>query len=156
MSKSFQIWDRFFPLLFPKDSKKLTSLDIGLLEVVVKRPLNGVRNNNTKKILLSKAKFAQKQTFFARRFYIEFIVNIWKTSIKKSILLRQFYTLYNQKFSNLRPLLFITLPQGFWKSKKIGHWTLGSGGKNTVKQSEKHQYKKIPHTGDKASLDRCV
>ena len=29
-----------------------------------KRPLNGVRNTDTKKILLSKAKFAQKQTFF--------------------------------------------------------------------------------------------
>ena len=43
MSKSFQIWDHFFPLLFPKDSKNLKSLDIGLWEVRAKRPLNGVR-----------------------------------------------------------------------------------------------------------------
>ena len=43
MSKSFQIWDHFFPLLFPKDFKNLKSLDIGLWEVGVKRPLNGVR-----------------------------------------------------------------------------------------------------------------
>ena len=30
MSKSFQIWDHFFPLLFPKDAEYLNSLDIGL------------------------------------------------------------------------------------------------------------------------------
>ena len=33
MSKSFQIWDPFYPLLFPKDSKDLIILDIGLWEV---------------------------------------------------------------------------------------------------------------------------
>ena len=71
----------------------------------------------------SKAKFAEKNNFFFAR---------------------QFYTLFEQKFSNLRPLLSITFPQGFQKSKKFGHWTLGSGGKKTVKQSEKHQYQKYP------------
>ena len=41
---------------------------------------------------------------------------------------RRFYTLYEQKFSNLRPLLSITFPQGFQKlNKKNGPWTLGSG-----------------------------
>ena len=49
----------------------------------------------------------------------------------------QFYTIYEKKFSNLRPLLSITFPQGFRISKKFGHWTLGSGGKKTVKRSEK-------------------
>ena len=48
-----------------------------------------------------------------------------------------FYTLYEQKFSNMRPLFSITFPQGFQKSKKFGHWTLGSGGKNTAKRNEK-------------------
>ena len=43
MSKSFQIWDHFFPLPFPKDSEYLKSLDIGLREVGKKRPLIGVR-----------------------------------------------------------------------------------------------------------------
>ena len=43
ISKSFQIWDHFFQLLFPKDSKYLKSLDIGLWKVGPKRPLNGVR-----------------------------------------------------------------------------------------------------------------
>ena len=36
---------------------------------LLKKPLKGVRNTNSKKILLSKAKFAQKLTYFARRFY---------------------------------------------------------------------------------------
>ena len=49
MSKIFQILDHFFPLLFPKGSKNQKSLDIRLWEVGAKRPLNGVRNNDTKK-----------------------------------------------------------------------------------------------------------
>ena len=59
----------------------------------------------------SKAKFVENQTFFAR----------------------QFNTLYEQKYLNLRPLLSISYPQGFGKSKLFGHWTLGSGGKKTSK-----------------------
>ena len=43
MSKSFTIWDHFFLLLFPKDSKYLKSLDIWIWEVGAKRPLNGVK-----------------------------------------------------------------------------------------------------------------
>ena len=62
---------------------------------------------------------------------------------KKNFFTVAIFTLYEQKFSNLRPLLSITFPpQGFGKSKKFEHWTLGSGGKKTVKQSEKHQYQK--------------
>ena len=33
-----------------------------------------------------------------------------------------------------RPLLSITFPQGFRISKRIGHPTLGSGGKKTFKR----------------------
>ena len=54
-----------------KNSENLKSLDIGLREVGAKRPLNGVRNTDTKKILLSKAKFAQKQ--FLRSDFSPFI-----------------------------------------------------------------------------------
>ena len=50
-----------------------------------------------------------------------------------------FYTLFEQKFSNWRPLLSTTFPQGFRISKKFGHWTLGKGGKNTFKTSEQMQ-----------------
>ena len=67
----------------------------------------------------SKAKVVENQTFFARRFY----------------------TLYEQKYSNLRPLLSISLPQGFGKSKNFGHWTLGSGGEKTFKWSEQRKKK---------------
>ena len=48
----------------------------------------------------------------------------------------QFYTIYEQKFSNLRPCLSITFPQGFSKSKKFLNLTSGSGGKKTFIQSE--------------------
>ena len=69
--------------------------------------------------------------------------NKWK-KIFIFFLPQQFYTLYGQKFSNLKPLLSITFPQGFRKSKKFAHWTSGSGGKRDVKTSEKHQYQKNP------------
>ena len=42
MSKNLQIWDHFFPTLFPKDSENPKSLDIGLQEVGAKIPLNCV------------------------------------------------------------------------------------------------------------------
>ena len=43
---------------------------------------------------------------------------------------------YGKKFSNLRPLLSITFPKGFRKSKKFGHWTLGNGDKKKFERSE--------------------
>ena len=43
MSKSFQIWNHFFSLLFLDDSENLKCLDIGLCKVGAKRPLNSVR-----------------------------------------------------------------------------------------------------------------
>ena len=107
LSKSFQIWDYLFPLLFPNDPENLTSLDIRLYEVGAKRRLNGVKK--------------------------------WKKSVKKNSSPRRFYTFYEQKFSNLRPLLSFTFPQGFQKSKEFGHWISGSGDKKTVNRSEKHQ-----------------
>ena len=42
LSTKVQIWNHFFLLLFPKNSKYLTNLDIGLWEVGAKWPLNGV------------------------------------------------------------------------------------------------------------------
>ena len=59
----------------------------------------------------------------------------------KLFIARQFYTLHEQNFSNLRPFLFKKFPQGYQKSKKFGQWTLLNGGKKTFKQSE--QMKKI-------------
>ena len=68
-------------------------------------------------------------------------VNKWeKKSVNKCFffvffLSRWFYTLYEQKFSNLIPFLSITFPQGFQKSRNFGHWTTGSGGKKTEWES---------------------
>ena len=75
-------------------------------------PLDQCREyHRYQKNAVSKAKFAIKLTFFARRFY----------------------TLYKQKFSNLGQLLSITFLKGFRKSKNFGHWSLESGGKKTLK-----------------------
>ena len=41
-NKNVQRWDHFFPLLSPKDSENLKSLDIGLQEMGTKKRLNGV------------------------------------------------------------------------------------------------------------------
>ena len=46
-NNNVQIWDHFFPLLFPKNSESLTILDIQLQEVGAKRYLNGSSKVNT-------------------------------------------------------------------------------------------------------------
>ena len=117
MSKSFQIWNYFFPLLFSKDSKNLKSLDIGFWEVGEKRLLNWVRNTNTKKILLSKAKLAEKLFF-----------------------LRGNFTPFNSKIFQIWDHFFITFHQGFQVSKIFGHPTLGSGGKKMFKLYLKSEF----------------
>ena len=96
MSKSIQILDHFFPLVFPQDSfisfspRNLKSLDIGLWEVGAKICLNGV--NKGEKI--------PKQLFAPRRFQ----------------------TIFEQKSLHLRPLLSITFSQEFPIFKNFGHW----------------------------------
>ena len=102
MSKSIQIWDHFSPLVFPKDSENLKSLDIGLWEVRETRRLNGVIKER-------------------------------KESAKKLFSPRRFWTIFEQKCSYLRPLLSITLTQGFRISKIFRHLILGSGGKKMFK-----------------------
>ena len=46
ISTSFQIWEHFIPLLFPKDSEYLIILDIQLWEVGAKRRFNGTSKVN--------------------------------------------------------------------------------------------------------------
>ena len=48
MTKSFQIQDHFFPLLFPKDSEKQKSFYIGFWEVGAQRLLNGVNKGKNR------------------------------------------------------------------------------------------------------------
>jgi hypothetical protein len=69
------------------------------------------------------------------------------TKIRKKLFFpRHFYTIFEEKFSNMRPLFFITFPQGFQISKNFGHWTSGSVGKRTVKRSEQMRRKKSEKT----------
>ena len=60
----------------------------------------------------------------------------------KTFFARWCYTLYEHKFLNLRSHLSISFPPGFWKSKKFWQWTSESGGKKTIKRSEKQRYQK--------------
>jgi hypothetical protein len=72
-------------------------------------------------------------------------------SAKKKKNARQFSTIFKSKCSNVRPLLSITIAQGFRISKNIGHLTSGSGGKKTVKRylkSEKSEEKNFFLRGD--------
>ena len=48
LSKNVQIWNQFFPLLFPKKTKSLNFLEIWLWEVRAKRRLNSTSKVNTK------------------------------------------------------------------------------------------------------------
>ena len=47
-NKNVEIWEHFFPLLFPKDSESLKIMDIQLWEVGAKRRLNGTSKVNTR------------------------------------------------------------------------------------------------------------
>ena len=69
---------------------------------------------------------------------------------------RRFYTLYEQKYLNLRPVLFIGFPQGFRKSRKFGHWNSGSGGKKTLKWSEQRGKKSVKAFFAAAMLDHVL
>ena len=65
-NKKVQIWDLFFPLLFPKDSKYLKTLDIGLWVVGAKRPLNTVNkvwrtDKHTKEKQIGNGKILRKK-----------------------------------------------------------------------------------------------
>ena len=48
ISTNFQMWDHFFPLLFPRNSESLRMLDIGLWKVGAKIYLNSTSKVNTR------------------------------------------------------------------------------------------------------------
>ena len=58
ISNSFQIWDPFFPLFFPKDSESLKKLDIQLLEEGAK-----IRSNSTSKVNRQTKKHTDRQAY---------------------------------------------------------------------------------------------
>ena len=90
-----------------------------------------------------------KLSFFGNIYlYIKVWANtntLWKVFF---FFVRRFYTLYEQKCSNLSPLLSITFPQGFRKSKKFGHWTSEVRAKrclNGLNKFKKKSVKKCRH-----------
>ena len=140
MSKSFSIWDHFFSLLLPKD--------IGLWEVGTERLLNGVRKCDGQK---DRQTNRHTYTHLTYRNNLPRGPILWKshiqetnnlltnadssTNTEKNLLVRQnlpkffcvrqFYNLYKQKFSNLRPLIFYHFCPRIPKLLKF--WTLDFG-----------------------------
>ena len=66
----------------------------------------------------------------------------WKNSRIRETKWR-FYTLYEQKYLNLRPLLSISFPQGFRKYKKFEHLTSESECKKTLNGLNKWRKKSV-------------
>ena len=102
-SKSFKSETTSFN--FSPESFK--SLDIQLWEVGAKKNIKQKKKHWYQKILFSKVKFSQKTNFVLRGNFTTFICNFF------------FY---------LRPLPFITFPQGFWISKNVDLrlWEVGA------------------------------
>ena len=73
--------------------------------------------HDTKKIRLIRQNLQQKKTFL----HVAILHSLW------------------DKFSDLS----ILFPQGFQKSNKLWHWTLGSGGKKTFKHSKQRINKSV-------------
>ena len=72
-NKNVQMFDHFFPLLFPKDSESLKILDIRLQEMGAKRPLKKTKNRR-------RPKKVKKNNFFSRGDFRQFSnknVHIW-------------------------------------------------------------------------------
>ena len=59
-----------------------------------------------------------------------------KFAEKRNLFSAVIYPLYDKKLSNLRPLLTITFPQGFKKSKRFGHWTWAKRAFNGVRKCD--------------------
>ena len=84
--KFIQIWDHFFPLVFPKDSESLTSLDIGLKKVGAKRRLNGVNKGEKKSFFIS---------FFAAAILDHFLAKMFKSETSS-------FQYFSPRISNLK------------------------------------------------------
>ena len=109
-----------FPPRFQK-SKIKKSLDVGVWEVGTKIPLNGVKNTDIIKILLRKAKFAQKQFFCAAilkpllvKFFKSETISFYYFSLKDSESLKFLDIPEGRCFKNqINPLFYTICPKPF-------------------------------------------
>ena len=83
LSKNVQIWDHFFPLLFPKDSESLKIIDIRLLKVGAKRRWNGtLKVNKLKKNMWKKKKCrGDFKPFLSKNYQIR----LWEVGAKRHL-----------------------------------------------------------------------
>ena len=161
MSKSIEIWDHFFLLVFPKNSENLESLGIGLWEVGAKRRFSGVTKGE-KKLVKKCFRRGNFRPFLREKFQIwdHFfpvlfpkdseslkILDIRLQEVgaerrlngtskvnkwrKKSEEKNHFRRFLSKNIPILDHFFPLLFPQGFWISKYFGHPTLGSGGKKT-------------------------
>ena len=110
-NKNVQMLDRFFPLLFPKDSESLKILDIRLHEVGAKRPLNG-----TSKVNKHTNTQTDRRTFRLiesigpeGRCFENFRIEIW-TFLFQICFQNQFLTLGSGQTENTRICVFANFP----------------------------------------------
>ena len=62
--------------------------------------------------------------------------------VKKHFFFRGYWTPFMSKRIQIWDHFFsLVFPKGFWKSKKFGHWILGSWGKNMFKWNEQRRRK---------------
>ena len=102
---------------------------------------NGKKSSKTRKLKniqryanISDIPFDQRSLIHWEAWFPPCFVCKYQPKKPSSFFARRFQTTSEQKCLNVRPLLFITFPQGFRISKNIGHTTSGSGGKKTVKR----------------------
>ena len=107
----------FLSLTFSHGFRKSKQFAQWTLEIGGKKAVKGVRNCNYKKILLSKAKFAKKKSFFLRGDFTPFISKVFQSETTS----------------------FHFFPQRFWISKNFRHPTSQSGGKKTFKRHPKNE-----------------
>ena len=164
MSQSIQIWDHFFPLVFPKDLEILKCLYIWHREVGAKRYFNEMKTRGKiqKKLFPPQqfeTIFEQKCSYLRPLLSITFPQGFWIFKIfghpilgsggKKTLKwylksehflkirydFRTFSSKNAQIWDHFFPLLF---PQGFWISEVVGHLTSESGGKKMFKRYPKN------------------
>ena len=126
----FEIWDPFFSLLFSRDSKSLKILDIRLQEVGAKRRLNGTSKVNT----LTETR-TNRRTNQLIEMHVYFIYwDMTAMTAKQSPFVLQSRSFLSSIVINCMLNLLVQI---YALEATLRHW------------------EKIPHMGDKASLDRC-
>ena len=118
MSKSIQIWDHLFPLVFPTDWENLKILDIRLREMGATKRLNGVN---------------KKRIFFLTFFAAVILDHFWAKFFKSEII---FFHYFSPRDSESLKILNIWL-QEVWAKRRLSSTSKVNKWKKKKKQKEK-------------------